>query len=166
MQHDSPEGGKWNYDHSNRKPWSGKTPLPERLQFKRDTIDDDVIALVKREFKDHLGSLDDFRWATTRSDAQKRWHILLNICSMILAITKMPWSMEAILCFIACYLPISIVGCFRRKKSVKRPKRLIMQAKPAQCCRRFYPANLGLARIHSGYLLAEHARLRSGKCAQ
>ncbi|ENV61006.1 cryptochrome/photolyase family protein [Acinetobacter soli] len=71
MQHDAPEGGKWNYDHSNRKPWSGKTPLPERLQFKRDTIDDDVIALVKREFKDHLGSLDNFRWATTRSDAQK-----------------------------------------------------------------------------------------------
>ena len=37
-----PEGGKWNFDHSNRKKWKGTPSIPEALVHKRD-----VTPLVK-----------------------------------------------------------------------------------------------------------------------
>ncbi|RKG41125.1 MULTISPECIES: cryptochrome/photolyase family protein [Acinetobacter] len=70
MQGQQPLGQQWNYDSANRKAWSGSPPLPEPLCFERDQIDLDVLELVEREFSRHPGSLADFRWATTRSDAR------------------------------------------------------------------------------------------------
>lgn len=69
MQGQEPIGKQWNYDHINRKTWSGSPPLPASLDFELDQIDLDVIDLVKREFPQHLGNLTHFRWATTRSNA-------------------------------------------------------------------------------------------------
>ncbi|UNT62856.1 cryptochrome/photolyase family protein [Acinetobacter towneri] len=69
MQRQQPLGQQWNYDSANRKAWSGTPPLPPTLHFERDQIDLDVLKLVEREFPLHAGSLDNFRWATTRSNA-------------------------------------------------------------------------------------------------
>ncbi|KJV44315.1 cryptochrome/photolyase family protein [Acinetobacter indicus] len=69
MQGQQPLGEQWNYDSANRKAWSGSPPLPPVLHFEQDQIDLDVLKLVEREFSRHSGSLDNFRWATTRSNA-------------------------------------------------------------------------------------------------
>lgn len=69
IQNSQPIGGKWNYDTANRKTWSGNPPLSAPLYFELDQIDRDVIELVKREFPQHPGSLTNFHWATTRSNA-------------------------------------------------------------------------------------------------
>ena len=71
MQRQQPIGQQWNYDSANRKAWLGSPPLPPQLNFERDQIDLDVLALVKREFCQHSGSLANFRWATTRSNAKR-----------------------------------------------------------------------------------------------
>ena len=69
MQGQQPFGEQWNYDSANRKAWTGNPPLPPVLHFEQDQIDLDVLKLVEREFSCHSGSLDNFRWATTRSNA-------------------------------------------------------------------------------------------------
>ncbi len=70
-QGNEPVGGKWNYDADNRKRYDGKTPLPRELVFERDAIDQEVLTLVEREFPEHIGNLDDFRWGTTQSQAEQ-----------------------------------------------------------------------------------------------
>ena len=69
MQGQQPFGEQWNYDSANRKAWAGNPPLPAPLHFVHDQIDLDVLELVEREFSRHSGSLDNFRWGTTRSNA-------------------------------------------------------------------------------------------------
>ena len=69
MQGQQPFGEQWNYDSANRKAWAGNPPLPAPLHFEHDQIDLDVLELVEREFSRHSGSLDNFRWGTTRSNA-------------------------------------------------------------------------------------------------
>lgn len=64
-----PVGGQWNFDADNRKRWTGKPAFPKPLEFERDAIDRDVLALVKSQFAQHSGELEPFRWATTRSQA-------------------------------------------------------------------------------------------------
>ncbi|MZR64292.1 cryptochrome/photolyase family protein [Alcanivorax sp. DP30] len=71
MEGDEPAGGQWNYDSNNRQPYKGKTPLPPVLAFERDAIDQQVLSLVADQFPDHIGSLDDFQWGTTREQAQQ-----------------------------------------------------------------------------------------------
>lgn len=70
MEDGRPVGGHWNYDADNRRPYRGEVPLPPALEFERDEIDREVLALVADHFPDHPGRLDDFRWATTRRQAQ------------------------------------------------------------------------------------------------
>ena len=64
-----PVGGKWNYDHDNRKtpPRGLNYPLPPR--FDPDPITQDVLALVAAEFPGHFGDLDPFWFAVTREGA-------------------------------------------------------------------------------------------------
>ena len=71
MDGDEPFGGQWNFDADNRKAYKGEPPVPQALEFRRDDIDRDVLALVARHFDDHPGSLEDFRWATRRSQAER-----------------------------------------------------------------------------------------------
>ncbi|NJX15496.1 cryptochrome/photolyase family protein [Tamlana crocina] len=56
MVNDQPEGGKWNYDKSNRNKWTGDTEIPQYKWFKNDVdslIDDIEQANIKTigEFK-------------------------------------------------------------------------------------------------------------------
>ena len=62
---DQPEGGKWNFDHSNRKKWKGSPSIPEALLFTQD-----VSALLKELEEagvETFGSIanNELHWPTT-----------------------------------------------------------------------------------------------------
>jgi deoxyribodipyrimidine photolyase-related protein len=68
---DEPEGGKWNFDHDNRKPASGGGLLiPRPLRHAPDTMTTEVLTLVAEHFADHFGSLDDYWFGATRMEAE------------------------------------------------------------------------------------------------
>ncbi|MDX8354891.1 cryptochrome/photolyase family protein [Cognatiyoonia sp. IB215182] len=69
MDGDQPEGGKWNYDHENRK------PAPDEVHFEgplRFAPDDDVLDLVEARFGDNFGTLRPFWFATDADQAQQQ----------------------------------------------------------------------------------------------
>ena len=71
MDGDSPAGGAWNFDSSNRQAFGrdgpGLVPVPERSA--PDDITRAVISLVEERFGEHPGSLDRFSWPVTRTEA-------------------------------------------------------------------------------------------------
>ena len=66
-----PEGGEWNYDADNRKPFGPQGPgrVPPRATFEPDAVTREVIALVRSRFAAHPGRLDSFAWPVTRAQA-------------------------------------------------------------------------------------------------
>ncbi len=70
MDGDQPEGGKWNFDHDNRKPAKGEQHFPDVPRFDPDGLTAEVLALVAERFAGHFGDLEPFWFATTRADAQ------------------------------------------------------------------------------------------------
>ncbi len=71
MQGDKPRGGKWNFDHDNRKPApdpglfdTGPPPVAP------DAVTEEVLALVEARFGDHFGTLRPFRFATDTAGAE------------------------------------------------------------------------------------------------
>jgi len=66
-----PEGGEWNYDADNRKPFGPQGPgfVPPRATFEPDVITREVIAMVRSRFAAHPGRLDSFAWPVTRAQA-------------------------------------------------------------------------------------------------
>jgi len=71
MADDKPLGGKWNYDSDNRKPAKDDLFMPQPPRFTPDAITKDVLALVDREFADHMGHTDDFWFAVTAQQAEQ-----------------------------------------------------------------------------------------------
>ncbi|MBV7378590.1 cryptochrome/photolyase family protein [Maritimibacter sp. DP4N28-5] len=71
MDGDDPAGGKWNFDHDNRKPASNDLFREAPPMFPPDETTKEVIALVEKEFSDHFGTLDTFGWPTTHEDAER-----------------------------------------------------------------------------------------------
>ena len=69
MRDGAPEGGRWNFDADNRRPWPPGQRPPERLRFAPDEVTREVMALVERRFPGHFGALDGFGWGVTRADA-------------------------------------------------------------------------------------------------
>ena len=67
MEGDKPAGGKWNYDHDNRKP-AGGVDHTGPLEFEPDQ---EVLDLVAARYGDNFGDLTPFWFATTAQDAQK-----------------------------------------------------------------------------------------------
>jgi deoxyribodipyrimidine photolyase-related protein len=78
MDGDDPEGGEWNYDASNRKPFKGETEIPPPFRVKPDSITKDVMKLVGERFGDHFGDLKPFHFAVTRKDALKALHAFID----------------------------------------------------------------------------------------
>ncbi|MFO1461399.1 MAG: cryptochrome/photolyase family protein [Verrucomicrobiota bacterium] len=68
-----PEGGQWNFDPENRGTFPKSGPRGEGLSAPRltppDAITREVLALVKRRFAGHPGSLETFAWPVTPEDA-------------------------------------------------------------------------------------------------
>ena len=70
MEGDDPAGGKWNYDHDNRKPAPdsvGNTPPT----FDPDDVTREVLDLVEARFGDSFGDLLPFGFATDRVQARQ-----------------------------------------------------------------------------------------------
>ncbi|NBU25194.1 MAG: cryptochrome/photolyase family protein [Gammaproteobacteria bacterium] len=68
-----PEGGEWNFDAENRKPFGREGPgalgLQAPLAFPPDEVTRGVLREVKAAFADHPGALDGFDWPVTRAEA-------------------------------------------------------------------------------------------------
>ena len=69
MEGDKPAGGKWNYDHDNRKPALGQIGFAGPKRFEPDEITSEVLDLVEARFGGNFGTLRPFWFATTRDDA-------------------------------------------------------------------------------------------------
>lgn len=67
----NPEGGQWNFDQNNRKPYPKKGPglIDAPATFAIDPITQDVLAYVEQTYPDHPGSLAHFNWPVTREQA-------------------------------------------------------------------------------------------------
>lgn len=73
MENGKPVGGKLSYDFENRLPWKGQPPAPEPPSFPVDEIKQEVVALVRKEFADHPGSLEVSDLPATQRDAADLW---------------------------------------------------------------------------------------------
>ena len=72
IDHDgNPEGGQWNFDRDNRKPFPKKGPglIPPPELFEPDEITKAVLSEVEERYADHPGSLANFQWPVTREQA-------------------------------------------------------------------------------------------------
>jgi deoxyribodipyrimidine photolyase-related protein len=67
----NPEGGQWNFDQDNRKPYSKKGPgiIEAPVLFEPDLVTKEVLKFVNASYPNHPGSLDHFRWPVTRAQA-------------------------------------------------------------------------------------------------
>ncbi|SFS21640.1 deoxyribodipyrimidine photolyase-related protein [Yoonia litorea] len=72
MDDDQPEGGKWNYDHENRKPAPDEVSFGGPMQFTPDETVQEVLDLVAARFGDNFGSLEDFWFATDAGQAKRQ----------------------------------------------------------------------------------------------
>ncbi|MEM1313693.1 MAG: cryptochrome/photolyase family protein [Pseudomonadota bacterium] len=69
MEGDKPAGGKWNYDHDNRKPPKAGLAYPEVPRFQTDAVTREVLELVEG-FDGGWGDLSPFWFAVTRAEAE------------------------------------------------------------------------------------------------
>ena len=69
MEGDKPVGGKWNFDHDNRKPASGDLFRKPPPKAQDDDILGHVLDLVESRFPDNFGTLRPFQFQTDRAGA-------------------------------------------------------------------------------------------------
>ena len=71
MEGEKPAGGKWNYDHDNRKPAADAGLFRDGpLRFEPDETVAEVLDLVEARFGGHFGDLRPFWFATDRAGAE------------------------------------------------------------------------------------------------
>ena len=79
MEGDQPAGGKWNFDHDNRKAAPEDVTVDGPLRFDPDATTREVLELVQARFGDNFGALEPFWFATTRAEAlQALDHFITN----------------------------------------------------------------------------------------
>jgi len=68
VTNDQPEGGKWNYDQSNRNKWKGKTPIPKEKEFSKNV--DEIVQMLHDKNVETFGNIDasKFPWPVTREE--------------------------------------------------------------------------------------------------
>jgi len=71
MNGDQPVGGKWNFDHDNRKPAPNAVTASGPMQFTPDATVEAVLDLVAEGFDKNFGTLRPFWFATDRDQAQQ-----------------------------------------------------------------------------------------------
>jgi deoxyribodipyrimidine photolyase-related protein len=69
LEDSKPIGGKWNFDNENRKFPKDGVDVPTPTTFVIDDITKNVIELVKKNFSDNFGEIDNFHFAVTRQQA-------------------------------------------------------------------------------------------------
>lgn len=79
MEGDQPAGGRWNFDHDNRKPAKPDLFMLPPRQFPPSALTQEVIDLVAVRFADHFGDLEPFWFATSATEAElARDHFLAH----------------------------------------------------------------------------------------
>jgi deoxyribodipyrimidine photolyase-related protein len=68
MEGEQPAGGRWNFDHENRKPAKRDLLRSRPSEAAHDPVVEEVLDLVGARFR-RFGSLRPFRWATDREGA-------------------------------------------------------------------------------------------------
>ncbi len=71
MEGDEPVGGRWNFDAENRNRADAGLAFPVPPGFPPDAITREVLDLVAARFPDNFGTLEPFRFAVTRADAER-----------------------------------------------------------------------------------------------
>lgn len=66
-----PVGGKWNFDHDNRKPAPDDVEYSGPMQFAPDNTVHEVLDLAEARFKGSFGTLSPFWFATDSSQARR-----------------------------------------------------------------------------------------------
>lgn len=72
MDGDKPKGGKWNYDHDNRKAPPKEIDFSGPLRFEPDDEVSAVLDLVEQRFGQNFGDLRPFWFATDHEGAQQQ----------------------------------------------------------------------------------------------
>ncbi|SDX87364.1 cryptochrome/photolyase family protein [Citreimonas salinaria] len=71
MEDDDPAGGKWNFDHDNRKPAPGDGIATQLMRFTPDETVEEVLDLVEARFGDNFGQVRPFHFATDQGEARR-----------------------------------------------------------------------------------------------
>lgn len=71
MEGGKPAGGKWNFDHDNRKPAPDEVDYTGPMEFAPDETVEEVLDLVDARFGGHFGDLRPFAMATDRPQARR-----------------------------------------------------------------------------------------------
>jgi deoxyribodipyrimidine photolyase-related protein len=71
MDGDAPAGGRWNFDHDNRKPARASLFMPAPLRFEPDATTEAVLGMVEARFPDGFGALTPFWFATDAEGAER-----------------------------------------------------------------------------------------------
>jgi deoxyribodipyrimidine photolyase-related protein len=71
MENDQPEGGKWNFDQSNRKKWNGSPSIPKELSFDTDVTE--LLEEIKSAKINTFGNIDskNFPWPTSHQECKE-----------------------------------------------------------------------------------------------
>ncbi len=77
----NPEGGKWNFDKSNRKKWKGDPEIPHEKGFRKDVSK--IVKQIQQQEIKTIGTIQEknFNWPTSRPDALK---VLNYFCKNLL----------------------------------------------------------------------------------
>ncbi|MUP46769.1 cryptochrome/photolyase family protein [Gramella sp. BOM4] len=69
VNENNPEGGKWNFDKSNRKKWKGEVEIPHERGFRKDVSG--LLEEIKKAGIESMGSIQatNFNWPTSREDS-------------------------------------------------------------------------------------------------
>ena len=69
MVNDQPDGGKWNFDHSNRKKWTGKPEISHERGFRKDVSS--MVREIETAGIETMGKIDNksFNWPTSRANS-------------------------------------------------------------------------------------------------
>ncbi len=66
MVNSQPDGGKWNFDHNNRKKWTGTHEIPTELNFEQEVSS--IVEEIKKANVTTFGTIKEhaFNWPTSR----------------------------------------------------------------------------------------------------
>ncbi|PRX53065.1 cryptochrome/photolyase family protein [Flagellimonas meridianipacifica] len=70
MVNGQPDGGKWNFDHSNRKKWTGSPAIPKELNFSKDVSA--LLDEINQAEVETFGNIDAgrFNWPTSEAECE------------------------------------------------------------------------------------------------
>ncbi|TAI46778.1 cryptochrome/photolyase family protein [Flagellimonas allohymeniacidonis] len=81
MVNGQPDGGKWNFDQSNRKKWKGDPAIPKELNLKKEVTN--ILEKIKDAGVTTFGNIDPktFNWPVTEEECKK---LLEYFCEKLL----------------------------------------------------------------------------------